>query len=145
MKIIDRKDITSEIYKEMFEKEAHHNHEIIEYDNGDYTWKPNPDRGEISFEMINYYKNNDLEAWKRLCRDAGFSLYGYWYEFYQHKNNKLIDNKPIDFPTNIEIWKWWETQKFQKEQGDQEYTMIFEIDLPKILKAFSEHFNNKHE
>ena len=46
------------------------------------------------------------------------------------------------FPDNIEIWKWWEAQKFQKEQGEQEYTMIYEIDLPKILKAFTEHFPN---
>ena len=46
------------------------------------------------------------------------------------------------FPDNVEIWKWWQTQKFQKEQGDQEYTMIYEIDLPKILKAFTEQFQN---
>lgn len=46
------------------------------------------------------------------------------------------------FPDNVEIWKWWQTQKFQKEQGEQEYTMIYEIDLPKILKAFTEHFPN---
>ena len=38
------------------------------------------------------------------------------------------------FFDNVEIWKWWQTQKFQKEQGEQEYTMIYEIDLPKILK-----------
>jgi hypothetical protein len=44
------------------------------------------------------------------------------------------------FPDDIEIRKWWQTQKFQKEQGEQEYTMIYEIDLPKILKAFTEHF-----
>ena len=46
------------------------------------------------------------------------------------------------FPDNAEIWKWWKTQKFQKEQGEQEYTMIYEIDLPKILKAFTEQFPN---
>ena len=46
------------------------------------------------------------------------------------------------FPDNVEIWKWWQTQKFQKEQGEQEYTMIYEIDLPKILKAFTEQFQN---
>ncbi len=46
------------------------------------------------------------------------------------------------FPDNVEIWKWWQTQKFQKEQGEQEYTMIYEIDLPKILKAFTEQFSN---
>jgi hypothetical protein len=48
------------------------------------------------------------------------------------------------FPDNVEIWKWWQTQKFQKEQGEQEYTMIYEIDLPKILKAFVERFPNCH-
>lgn len=46
------------------------------------------------------------------------------------------------FPNNVEILKWWQTQKFQKEQGEQEYTMIYEIDLPKILKAFTERFPN---
>ena len=46
------------------------------------------------------------------------------------------------FPDNAEIWEWWQTQKFQKEQGEQEYTMIYEIDLPKILKAFTEQFPN---
>jgi hypothetical protein len=49
--------------------------------------------------------------------------------------------KPIELPSDQEIWRWWQTQKFQKEQGEQEYTMIYEIDLPKILKAFIEHFS----
>ena len=47
---------------------------------------------------------------------------------------------PIELPTDEELWRWWQTQKFQKEQGEQEYTMLYEIDLPKILKAFIEHF-----
>lgn len=46
------------------------------------------------------------------------------------------------FPDNVEIWEWWQTQRFQKEKGEQEYTMIYEIDLPKILKAFTERFSN---
>jgi hypothetical protein len=46
------------------------------------------------------------------------------------------------FPSDIDIWKWWKTKMFQKEQGEQEYTMIYEIDLPKILKAFNEDFKN---
>ena len=48
---------------------------------------------------------------------------------------------PIELPSDEDIWEWWQTQKFQKEQGEQEYTMLYEIDLPKILKAFIEHFN----
>jgi len=46
---------------------------------------------------------------------------------------------PIELPSDEEIWRWWQTQKFQKEQGEQEYTMLYEIDLPKILKSFTEH------
>lgn len=48
---------------------------------------------------------------------------------------------PIELPSDKNIWEWWKTQKFQKEQGEQEYTMLYEIDLPKILKAFIEHFS----
>ena len=46
------------------------------------------------------------------------------------------------FPSNPDIQNWWKTQNFQKEQGEQEYMMIYEIDLPKILKAFTEHLLN---
>jgi hypothetical protein len=52
-----------------------------------------------------------------------------------------IGRQNIQIPSDEEIWKWWQTQKFQKEQGEQEYTMIYEIDLPKILKAFIENFS----
>ena len=54
----------------------------------------------------------------------------------------IIDlSESIELPSDEEIWRWWQTQKFQKEQGEQEYTMLYEIDLPKILKAFIEHFS----
>ena len=46
---------------------------------------------------------------------------------------------PIELPSDEEIWRWWKTQKFQREQGEQEYTLLYEIDLPKILKAFTEY------
>jgi hypothetical protein len=47
---------------------------------------------------------------------------------------------PTELPSDVELWRWWKTQKFQKEQGEQEYKMLYEIDLAKILKAFIEHF-----
>ena len=56
------------------------------------------------------------------------------------KENMRKNNVMRNFPDNVEIWKWWQTQNFQKEQGEHEYTMLYEIDLPKILKAFTEHF-----
>ena len=52
------------------------------------------------------------------------------------KGKKLpMQNVMHRFPSNVEIWEWWEKQNFQKEQ-------VFEIDLPKILKAFTEHLLN---
>ena len=54
----------------------------------------------------------------------------------KNKTNSTL----YSFPSDVEIFKWWETQDFQREQGEQDYTMIFEIDLPKIIKAFYEYF-----
>ena len=62
-------------------------------------------------------------------------------KYHQAKLKKLrVSDVVPSFPSNVEIFKWFQTQKFQKEQGEQEYTMIYEIDLPRILKAFTEHF-----
>ena len=58
-----------------------------------------------------------------------------------NKKSIIESLTPIELPSNEEIWRWWQTQKFQKEQGEQEYTMLYEIDLPKILKAFIENIN----
>ena len=65
---------------------------------------------------------------------------------FRHISDSYIDDiidslTLIKLPSDKEILKWWQTQKFQKEQGEQEYTMLYEIDLPKILKAFIEHFS----
>ena len=68
-------------------------------------------------------------------------LKNYPEKFHESMIEKHLKNlEPIEIPSNEEIWRWWKTQKFQKEQGEQEYTMLYEIDLPKILKAFIEHF-----
>lgn len=51
-----------------------------------------------------------------------------------------IEQPVIKMPSDEEIWKWWKEQKFQRVRGEQDYIMIYEIDLPKILKSFTEHF-----
>ena len=51
----------------------------------------------------------------------------------------ILTTHPIELPSDEEILRWWQTQKFQKAQGEQEYTMLYEIDLAKILKSFTEH------
>lgn len=47
--------------------------------------------------------------------------------------------------SDIEIFKWLKEQKFQTEQGDQEYTMMYEIDMPKIFKKFIADFFTAYE
>ena len=67
-------------------------------------------------------------------------LKNYPEKFHESMIEKHLKNlTPIELPSDENIWEWWQTQKFQKEQGDQEYTMLYEIDLPKILKSFTEH------
>jgi len=69
------------------------------------------------------------------------SIYSEEYKTSTDEIFKELNLTPIELPSDDEIWKWWQTQKFQKEQGEQEYTMLYEIDLPKILKAFIENFS----
>ena len=80
----------------------------------------------------------DLICSPKLVRDGYVKGYNQCQEDMLTELTECLES----FPDNVEIWKWWQTQKFQKEQGEQEYTMIYEIDLPKILKAFTEQFPN---
>jgi hypothetical protein len=96
-KIISRDDITVENYRLILDKETHHNHEIIEDKNGTLRWKENKD-------VEHYLKNislNDLcpllislgfdknsEVYRKLYRDMGYSLNGYWEIFYWEWNNE---------------------------------------------------------
>jgi hypothetical protein len=36
----------------------------------------------------------------------------------ENENQPSCLGAVISFPDNVEIWKWWQTQKFQKEQGE---------------------------
>lgn len=86
--------------------------------------------------VFKYYQLNDKDAvkvqWNSIIK-----------ELEQTEVNKLsLGDVMPRLLTDKQIWEWWETQKFQKEDGEQEYTMLFECDLPKILKAFSEHLLN---
>ena len=96
-KIISRDDITVENYRLILDKETHHNQEIIEDKNGTLRWKENKD-------VEHYLKNislNDLcpllislgfdknsEVYRKLYRDMGYSLNGYWEIFYWEWNNE---------------------------------------------------------
>ena len=95
--IIKREEITEETYREILDVETHNNHEIIKDDNGTLRWKQNP-------TVRHYLKNislNDLcpllmtlgygknsEVYRKLYRDMGYSLSGYWEIFFWEANNE---------------------------------------------------------
>ena len=94
---INRQDINIDDYKEIFEKESHHDHKIIKDEHGTLRWKENK-------TVRAYLKNislNDLcplldtmgfgkntEVYRKLYRDMGYSLSGYWEIFYWEVNNE---------------------------------------------------------
>jgi hypothetical protein len=45
--------------------------------------------------------------------------------------------------TSKEVFEWFQSQRFQREQGEQEYLMIYELDLPKIINKFIQ--DNLHQ
>jgi hypothetical protein len=107
MKIIKRSEIKDSEYREIFKKESHHNHEIIETRDGCLRWKANPDI-EVFLKNISlndlcsllnclgYDKNS--EPYRKLYRDMGYSLSGYYDVFYWDANNEFSDDyiSPVD-------------------------------------------------
>jgi hypothetical protein len=103
-KVIKREEITDETYREILDVETHHNHEIIEDKNGVFRWKENPEVNQLLknislndlcplLESLGYDKNS--EVYRKLYRDMGYSLFGYWEIFFWEVNNeKVSDYKP---------------------------------------------------
>jgi len=46
---------------------------------------------------------------------------------------------------DAEIFLWLQKQKYQTEQGEQEYKMYFDVDMPKIIKAAIAHFSSGND
>ena len=97
MKIIKRNKITEETYREILDVETHHDHEIYEDNEGKLHWKENPKTREILSKIslsdlcqllnaLGYGKNS--EVYRKLYRDMGYSLSGYWEIFYWEVNNE---------------------------------------------------------
>jgi hypothetical protein len=90
-----------EVYAEILEKESHHDHLIVSVDNV-LRWEENPgirkmyDSQRINlnditlmFHCLGYDKNS--EVYRKLYRDLGYSLVGYWEIFYWEANNDKAD------------------------------------------------------
>jgi hypothetical protein len=98
MKEIRRQDLMDiEDYAEIFNKESHHEHRVIEDEHGVLRWEADPVVNEIvdrvnlndiwlMFMKMGLTKNS--EPVRKLYRDMGYSLSGYWEIFYWEVNNE---------------------------------------------------------
>lgn len=95
METVKRSDVP-ECYQEMLLTEQHHNHEIVLVD-GRYRWKENQDVSnlvdligltEIVSAMYSKGLTKNSEEYRKLYRDIGYSLNGYWEVFYWEMNNE---------------------------------------------------------
>lgn len=99
--IVDRKEIVDELYKEILEIECHHDHVLIRDKNGSIRWKENPHTrnyidGAGGLNVVlplldNLGCGKNSEIYRKLYRDIGYSLYGYWEIFYWEMNNDEAD------------------------------------------------------
>lgn len=99
MEVVSREEASAEAedYKEILDKESHHNHEIIRDDHGTLRWRKDPkvdeiiNRGDLNdlwylFHTMGLTKNS--EEVRKLYRDMGYSLSGYWEIFHWEMNNE---------------------------------------------------------
>lgn len=85
------------IYREIFEAEPHHKHPVIMGPDGRPRWKANPEVRRLIDEELNlndlwklffnleYDKNSEIV--RKLYREMGYSLFGYWEVFFWEANN----------------------------------------------------------
>lgn len=109
--IILREDIENHPdYSEMMQTEKHHNHEIVEINNV-LRWKENEtsrklvdDIGlnEIWDLFYNIGLDKNSEIIRKLYRDIGYSLHGYWEIFYWEVNNEIADSYNPDLEHSID-------------------------------------------
>ncbi len=98
MKVVNRKDITEEVYREILDVETHHDHKIIEDEDGILRWEENPatrflidevtDLNKTVNELYRTGHDKNSELYRKLYRDIGYSLYGYWEIFYWEVNHE---------------------------------------------------------
>lgn len=100
MRTLSREEVLAvESYTEILEAESHHNHEMIEDDHGVWRWKRNErvdalvDKLGLNelwmlFHSMGLGKNS--ESVRKLYRDMGYSLSGYYDVFYWDVNNEEV-------------------------------------------------------
>ncbi len=100
MEIVKRENIEVTFYKQIFKKESHHDHPVVKDESGTLRWQSDPkienlvDRMNLNdlwilFHHMGLTKNS--EEVRKLYRDMGYSLSGYWEVFYWGMNNEDAD------------------------------------------------------
>lgn len=96
--INDENNNINDIYKLIINTECHHDHVIIRDNNGVLRWKENKIIREFLdncgglnnviplLNNLGYDKNSEI--YRKLYRDLGYSLFGYWEVFYWELNNE---------------------------------------------------------
>ena len=94
---IERSELEDvETYQEIFEVESHHDHEITIDELGVIRWKKNEDvrelvdASDLNLIIRGLYESGhdkNSEVYRKLYRNMGYSLSGYWEVFYWEVNN----------------------------------------------------------
>jgi len=100
-KIVKRSSIDIPTYRQILDTEKHHDHKIVKTEDGTLRWKENPIVRDlldkkldlnhlwVLFHSLGYGKNSEIT--RKLYRDMGYSLNGYWEIFYWDANNDNAD------------------------------------------------------
>lgn len=106
-KIITREEVAKmdEEYAYVLEHEAHHDHELITDEHGTVRWKADPvvrwlidnvDLNDIVMKLYSQGYDKNSEMHRKMYRQMGYSLFGYWEIFYWHANNEDEPNYVAD-------------------------------------------------
>ena len=104
MTIIPRSDV-SPFFNEVLANESHHNHGLIKDHLGIVRWRPNEKLSTYRDKMelpIGYFVefltatgyNKNSEVYRKLYRDIGYDLEGYWEVFYCNNDESDSYNQP---------------------------------------------------
>lgn len=97
MKLINYNDIKYDFIREICSIETHE-HQIIQDKNGELRWLPNElyiesikdkNFNDVVMELISRGLDKNCEEYRKVYRDIGYSLMGYWEIFYLEVNNTI--------------------------------------------------------
>jgi hypothetical protein len=155
MKIVTRAEVskTDQYYRLILKTEKHHDHPIIQDEHGVIRWQENKEVREtlqnISLNdliqllcLLGYDKNS--EVFRKLYRDMGYSLFGYWEIFYWEVNNEEAHKYvPDKLPSNDDATDYaydkvfkgkFKTRQVFKDTEDDHYYSGF-LDCLKWIKS----------